>query len=289
VFEAIAQQKPSCLLVVADGPRSEAEAHVCAEARAIVDQVGWHCDVRTNFSDTNLGCKKRMSSGLSWVFDQCGEAIILEDDCVPGASFFQFCDELLERYRFDERVMMITGDNLSPDPLPNGYSYCFSRTLYCWGWASWRRAWRHYDLEMKLWPTVRDTDWLSALLWDPARESYWKRIFDMAHAGSIDTWDYQWVLACWLQSGLTVVPARNLVTNIGFGSTATHTTETEHPFSRIPVVELPHPLVHPPYIVQNPSAEREIFRMLTRGTNLPARLNRRARTLTSAAARRFLR
>jgi len=289
VFEAIARQKPSRLLVVADGPRSEEEAALCLEARSVINQVDWECDVSTNFSETNLGCRARVSSGLSWVFEQCEEAIVLEDDCLPHPSFFQFCDELLERYRSDERVTMITGDNLSSHPSANGYSYYFSRTLYCWGWASWRRAWHHYDVEMKLWPALRDTAWLSTLMCSSARQAHWKRIFDMTHSGMIDTWDFQWVFACWLQSGFTVVPVRNLVTNIGFGTDALHTTESDHPFSGMPRTALPQPFVHPAYIVQNPEAEEETFRNVKRGAAscLPARFGRRARRLISAVSLRF--
>lgn len=145
----------NCLL--RDGPRSVEEAAQCAAARSIIERVDWDCQVLTNYSDINLGCKRRVSSGLNWVFKQCEEAIILEDDCLPHPTFFRFCTELLDKYRDEDQVMMISGTNLGFNPKPMPYSYYFSYFCYIWGWASWRRAWQHYDLEMKAWPELRKT------------------------------------------------------------------------------------------------------------------------------------
>ena len=97
VFAEIAKARPPKLLVVADGPRNDrpGEAELCAQTRAIIDQVDWDCEVLTHYADKNMGCKKRIASGIDWVFTQVEEAIILEDDCLPEASFFQFCEENL--------------------------------------------------------------------------------------------------------------------------------------------------------------------------------------------------
>src|SRR5512139_3287315 len=153
VFAEIAKARPPKLLVVADGPRANrsGEAEKCAATRAIIDRVDWDCEVLTNFSDTNLGCKNRVSSGIDWVFEQVPEAIILEDDCLPHPTFFRFCEELLERYRDDERIGMISGDNFQLGQKRTDASYYFSRYNHIWGWASWRRAWRHYDREASAW------------------------------------------------------------------------------------------------------------------------------------------
>ncbi len=152
VVEAVRQAKPPILLVVADGPRRPDEVARCDEVRAIVlDAVDWECDVRTNFADANLGCRRRVSSGLDWVFDEVPEAIVLEDDCLPVPSFFTYCDALLDRYRDDERVMHIGGMQLSPTGRCSA-SYRFSRFTHVWGWATWRRAWQHYDVAMGGWP-----------------------------------------------------------------------------------------------------------------------------------------
>jgi hypothetical protein len=142
VFEAIRQAQPSKLLVVADGPRSTrpGEAEKCAATRAIIDQVDWECEVLTNYSDVNLGCRHRVSSGLDWVFEQVEEAIILEDDCLPHPTFFRFCEELLEWYRHDHRIVAISGDNFQNGHQSGEFSYYFSRYVHIWGWATWRRG-----------------------------------------------------------------------------------------------------------------------------------------------------
>jgi len=153
VFAEIAKARPQKLFVVADGPRPErsGEAEKCAAARAVIDRVDWECEVLRNYAEVNLGCRQRPPTGISWVFEQVAEAIILKDDCVPHPTFFRFCEELLEKYREDERVMHISGSNFQPGYTRGPFSYYFSRFNPIWGWASWRRAWQHYDLNMKLW------------------------------------------------------------------------------------------------------------------------------------------
>ena len=143
VFAEIARARPSKLIVVADGPRAEfpGEAELCARARAVIDAVDWKCEVVTDFSDRNLGCRARVSSGLDFVFSQVEEAIILEDDCLPHSSFFPFCESLLQKYRDEDRVMAISGDNFHRGCRYTDFSYFFSRFVHIWGWASWRRAW----------------------------------------------------------------------------------------------------------------------------------------------------
>jgi hypothetical protein len=242
--------------VVADGPRPgrAGEAERCQAARAVIDGVDWDCDVRRSFSDSNLGCRRRVSSGLDWVFDSVEEAIILEDDCVPHPTFFPFCQELLERYRSDERVMAISGDDFRRGRSRTPHSYYFSRYSYIWGWASWRRAWHHYDADLTLWPEIRDEQRLEDILEDPAAVAYWTRAFETAYTGTIDTWDYQWTLACWIQSGLTVLPCVNLVSNIGFDENATHTVDGNR-FAALPVEAMTFPLRHPPFVVRSARAD----------------------------------
>lgn len=260
VFEVIRDAKPATLLVIADGSRSDriGEAELCAETRAIIKQVDWHCEVLTNFSETNLGCKRRVSSGLDWVFETVEEAIILEDDCLPHATFFPFCEELLERYRHDERIMMISADNFQLGQKRTGYSYYFSRYINIWGWATWRRAWKRYDLEMRLWEEVRDGNWLIDILSNPHTVSYWQERFQTVFDHSIDTWDYQWVFACWIQGGRSVVPNVNLVSNIGFGANATHTHTATSKASCLPIESIAFPLKHPPFLIEDTLADRFI-------------------------------
>src|SRR5262245_44252833 len=192
VFAEIARARPKRLLVVADGPRSADEAEKCVAARSVIDQVDWDCEVLINFSDVNLGCKRRVSSGLDWVFEHCDGAIILEDDCLPSQAFFPYCAELLEKYRDDDRVMMISGNNFQFGRKHSPYSYYFSRYAHIWGWASWRMAWRRHDIWMSRWPSLRETSWLQNLLDDPAAVRHFRETFDRTYDGQIDTWDYQW-------------------------------------------------------------------------------------------------
>jgi len=256
VFAEIAKARPPKLLVIADGPRANHpdDAEKCAAVRAIVDNVDWDCEVLTNYSNVNLGCKRRVSSGLDWVFDIVEEAIILEDDCLPHPTFFQFCEELLEKYRDDERIAMISGNNFLVGKKRTEYSYYFSRYTHIWGWASWRRAWDNYDVDMKLWPEIRDGGWLDDLLDNKKGVWYWNYIFQNVYKGKIDSWDYQWTFSCWIQSAMTIIPTVNLVSNIGFGSGAVHTKE-ENKFSNMLNKPITFPISHPPYILRDSVAD----------------------------------
>ena len=169
VFERIRAAKPPRLLVVADGPRPSRpeEAQLCEATRKVVSTPDWPCELLVNFADENLGNRRRLSSGLNWVFEQCDQAIILEDDCLPSASFFPFCSEMLNRYRDDARIMHISGDNFQDGHRSGTGSYYFSRYSLSWGWASWRRAWRHYDVALSMWPIALNEHWLAAILEDP--------------------------------------------------------------------------------------------------------------------------
>jgi hypothetical protein len=246
VFAEIAKLRPRTLLVVADGPRAgrPGEAELCAEVRHIVEAVDWECTVLRSYADENLGCRRRVASGLDWVFSRCEEAIILEDDCLPHPSFFPYCAELLERYRDDPRVMVVSGDNFVPKPLLPDASYRFTRYNLIWGWASWRRAWREYDLAMTAWPARRRSGWLRGITGSRSSARYWRDVFDRTHGGEIDTWDYQWMFASWNRDGIAIAPNVNLVTNIGFGADATHTVE-ENRLANRPLEVMEFPLRHP--------------------------------------------
>ena len=260
VFREIARYKPARLLVVADGPRTTEEERRCLETRSVIDQVDWHCEVLTNYSDINLGCKRRILSGLDWVFEQCEAAIILEDDCLPHPSFFLYCAELLERYRYDTRVMMISGNNFVEKHKNLSYSYYYSLYPLIWGWASWRRAWKYYDTGMALWPNLRESSWLSDILGQHDATIYWRNSFDSAYHGEVDTWDYTWTYSCWTQSGSAICPAVNLVSNIGFGEHASHTGDTSHVLANVPSSELIFPISHPPVMIRERTIDEATFR-----------------------------
>lgn len=280
VFAAIRQARPLNLIVIADGPRTnrKGEQEACAAARAITENVDWPCQVVRHYAEENLGCRNRVASGLDLVFGEFDRAIILEDDCVPEPSFFRFCDELLERYNNDERVMAISGDNFLFGNQHIEHSYYFSRYPHVWGWATWRRAWRHYDVSLKDWPQARAQNWLAQIFSDRAALNFWQNAFQSVYDGHIDTWDYQWTYACWRHGGLTALPQTNLISNIGFGIDATHTRRRSR-FSNMTIASLDFPLSHPLEITRN-----EIADAFTQQHNFNLSLLGQARL----AVRRFL-
>lgn len=279
VFAEIAKAKPPKLLIVADGPRTnrQNEAEKCAAARNIVEQVNWECTVLKNYSDINLGCKKRLSTGLDWVFEQVPEAIILEDDCLPDPTFFRFCEELLDRYRDDERISQIGGSNYQSGCLRTNTSYYFSRYNHVWGWATWRRAWQHYEADAAAWPEVRDNGWLNSLLSNSREKKYWHKVFSAVYEGKIDTWDYQWVLASWLQGMVSIIPNTNLISNIGFGDEATHTKETSI-YDSMKIEAIKFPLSHPDVILPHIEADAFTARGMFSGT-IPKKIHRKLKSL----------
>ena len=258
VFAEIARARPRKLLVIADGPRTPEEAGRCQQAREIIQQVDWECEVLTNFSDVNMGCKRRVSSGLDWVFEQCEEAIILEDDCLPHPTFFRFCEELLAKYRDDERVMVVSGNNFQEEDVTSD-SYYFSRYNHIWGWASWRRAWQHYDVAIADWPTLRQNNRLFGSNEDAAFVKYWQQFFEAVYQKDFDTWDAQWTLACWTQNGLSVLPCVNLVSNIGFGEAATHTKNSASAVACASTRAITFPLKHPRHMIRSQDADDLTF------------------------------
>jgi len=261
VLDAVRQVRPERLLVFGDGPRPgvPTDAADCSAARAVVDAVAWDCQVDTCFSDVNLGLRRRMITGLDWVFEQVEEAIVLEDDAVADPTFFRFCEELLERYRDEPRVMGISGNDFRSELAGAAESYRFSRYQLIWGWATWRRAWQRNEADLADWPALRDAGWLEAELNDARAAAYWTHLLDRAHGG-MDTWDYGWTFSCWRHGGLAALPTTNLVSNVGFRSDATHTQVAEgntSPFAALPTAPMEFPLRHP--VEVEPDAATDAF------------------------------
>lgn len=260
VLYEIAAAKPTELYIIADGPRSHApeDQSTCEKTRAIVSNsnIDWDCQVYRNYSDVNLGCRQRVVSGLDWVFSQTEAAIILEDDCLPEPSFFSFCSELLKHYRDDKRVMAISGDNFQKGRQHGKESYYFSRYVHCWGWATWQRAWRYNDASMSQWPQVKESGRLKDVLGDQNGLRYWYQKFEQVYSGKVDTWDYGWLLSCWLQSGLCILPNCNLVSNVGFGAEGTHHFSQDDPLANLKTEPILFPLSHPQWIVRDVAADR---------------------------------
>lgn len=259
VFESIRAARPPRLYVAADGPRTgrAGEAERCEATRRVATAVDWPCELVTLFRAQNLGCKLAVSSAITWFFEHEPEGIVLEDDCLPDASFFPYCDSLLEHYRNDPRVMCVSGDNFVSDTWAPADSYYFSIYTHIWGWASWRRAWALYDVDMSDWKANDPRPLLERKL--PAEKQaqlHWRTIFDRVAAGKIDTWDYQWNYACWKHDGLTCLPKVNMISNIGFGADATHTVSVESKHANLAVAAVTLPLEHPRDVVASTFADR---------------------------------
>lgn len=287
VFNAIAAARPKTLLVVADGPRPDrpGEAEKCRATRAIIDRVDWPCDVRTHFSEANLGCRRRVSSGLDWVFQEVEEAIILEDDILPEPTFFGYCQELLERYRNEPRIMQISGGNFQARGWKCSHSYYFSKIPHIWGWASWRRAWETYDVTLRDWPAMKAANWITTICQDPLEAKLWTSHFDSVCTGGLDTWDFQWMFNIWKHGGLCVAPTVNLTSNIGFGPEATHTTNpTVH--ANMPTKPI-GPLIHPPTIQRGVAEDDYEFEVVENGRFLrkAGRIDYRLRRLAGRTLR----
>lgn len=257
VFDRIREAHPERLFIAVDGPRPDHpdDHDKCAEVRSLVAEVDWPCDVQTLFREKNLGCKLAVSSAITWFFDHVEEGIILEDDCLPDMTFFRFCGELLQYYRHDARVMLIAGNNFQSDGWQKRYSYYFSMYPLIWGWASWRRAWRYYDIDMVLWPELNKNAWLSHLFGELEARSFWTQAFDECFTNAINTWDRQWVYSCWIQNALSVTPSANLVSNIGYGVESTHTFNSSDTLACRPVHALDFPLLHPKHMIRDFEAD----------------------------------
>lgn len=223
VFEAIRQAKPPRLYVVGDGPKADVlgEAENVRQARNIVlNGVDWDCEVKTLFRDINLGCKLGVSGGIDWFFENEEEGIILEDDTLPSQSFFWFCQELLEKYRGDERIGQISGSNFQLGIKRGEADYYFSIYNHIWGWATWANRWKNYDVMLN---AIEDSIFIDNLSEKEEFKRYWKNLFKQMKQQKIDTWDYQWTFTLWNRQQLTILPNMNLIKNIGFSVEATHT------------------------------------------------------------------
>ena len=209
-----------------DGPRPSYfnDAELCIRARQIATSISWDCEISTLFQEENLGCGRGPASAIKWFFKNVKEGIILEDDCIPHPSFFNFCEELLNYYRDEIKVMHISGDNFQFGRKRGKASYYFSKYTHNSGWATWRRAWKYFDFSLL-----------------PAE--------DREHI-----WDIQWRLSVEKQGGVSILPNKNLVTYIGIGPDATH-TKTIDRNTLLQAEIIIFPLVHPKKIEFNNSAD----------------------------------
>lgn len=259
VFEKVREAKPPKLFLVQDGPRENNASDIerINACRKIVENVDWDCEVFKNYSDVNLGCGVRPQSGITWVLSQVESTIILEDDCVPDLSFFDYCDEMLEKYKDDHRISYISGLNHFEEWDFGGSSYGFTKYGAIWGWATWRRAWEKYDYSVK---NINDL-YVERLLRhtlsrDNSRIDLWKKTYNLVKKDTkISYWDVQWGFVKYSQNQLVIVPKYNLINNIGVGAEATHAFSSSNvhvkykDFNFMPTKSLEFPLSHPKHML----------------------------------------
>ena len=257
VFERIREVQPSRLYVAADGPRENrpGEKDRCEETRKITESIDWPCEVHRLYRDHNLGCGKGVSSAISWFFEQEEEGIIVEDDILAHPDFFKYCDEMLEKYREDDRIQLIAGRNAFYEEMPHVSSYYMSNYMMIWGWASWRRVWKTYCFDIATLSRQRFKEAVKAKIARPARPFFYQ-IFEVMENHKCDTWDYQLFINQTLYHRYSIIPYVNMVENLGLGTPdATHTT-AEDPRKTGHKAESPYPLVHPAALFRDEMADR---------------------------------
>jgi len=273
VLEKIRAVKPRELFLVADGGRDEQEQALVAKTRQLVEKaIDWECQVYKNYSEINLGCRTRVSSGIDWAFRQIERAIILEDDCLPYPDFFYFCEELLEKYKDEKKIMHIGGTNteVGNKNFRIEESYYFSQIAQIWGWATWRRAWQKYDVDVKNWPAIKGSKHWNKILPDFAVREYWTNLMEEMYQNKNprkNTWDAQWFYTVLTNEGLAITPKTNLITNIGFGEAGTHALNNKDEKANLAVGELTFPLEHPEKIEINKQADNYNWKFVFRINN----------------------
>lgn len=248
-FQRIKDIKPEKLYIASDGPRENVKNEkdiVYYTREQIINAINWECDVHTLFQNNNLGCGVGVYTAINWFFEENEEGIILEDDCVVEPSFFHFMEEMLNKYRTDERIGMIAGTN--PIKLNNyKYSYLFSKYKSCWGWASWKRAWNNMDINMS-WREINYNDVLFNAGYNGKDISGWKYKIKCIDNNIVSAWDWQWYFSLASQNQLCIYPINNLVSNIGTDINATHTSFSDITLKSYPMT---FPINHPCYVVPN--------------------------------------
>ena len=253
VLEAIGRVRPKELYVAVDGPRegNDDDVRKVKEVKDLVKTVvDWPCKVKTLFREKNGGCEKGAIGAVNWFFDNVEEGIVFDDDCVATPDFFRFATEMLEKYRNDERIMHVAGYNFHRGWKRSDYSYYFSKYPYVWGWASWSRAWKKYDIDAKEYPEIRKGNYLKDIYPGFLERKYIQHLLDTAYYKNNDAGDTQWLFSVIMNNGLSIIPNTNLVSNIGFCEDSAH-TKPEDSFLSLPVGKMDFPLKHPSFVVHD--------------------------------------
>ncbi len=278
VFEQIRATRPTRLYVAADGPRRNREDDFfkCSKVKEyILNSIDWSCDVKTLFREENLGCGVAVNQAIDWFFENEEEGIILEDDCLAHPTFFTYCESLLDRYRLDEKVMLIGGGNFQNGKKQGESSYYFSCYPHTWGWATWRSAWQNNSFDLKKWSGSEVLSKIAKVFSNNEEVKYWQAIYMDIKYGVADIWDYQWTISIWMSDGMVITPIKNLVINIGYGEDATHTGKNMEFFFKQQLESMEMPLVHS---IRKINTKADRFTFLNH-FNIPMRLSNRLRNI----------
>ncbi len=258
VFESIKKLQPQRLFIAVDGARNDADKEKCEQVKRIIEGVDWDCDVKYLYRDKNVGVKLAGSSAIDWFFTQVEQGIILEDDCLPDQSFFWYCRDLLAYYKDDERVWHISGNNFQPKMVTDA-SYYVSRIPHVWGWATWRRAWQYYDINIKDFPDFVKKGRIIDLFPKKIHQQFWLDVFNNNYLGLDNGWDFQWAFVMFAHNGLAIHPRVNLISNIGFGADASHSFDQLSPYANLPTTTIELPLSHPISLLPNQKADNYVM------------------------------
>lgn len=227
VFESIRKVEPKKLYVAIDGPRinKPEENDLCAQVLQITKNVDWVCDAEYLIRDKNLGCKIGVTTAISWALTNEDRIIIIEDDIVAAPAFFYFADEMLEKYKNEKEIAAVSANNYTPmEDIQN--DYFFSKHGHIWGWATWKRAWEPFDVEVPYIQSDIENGHLKTLNLETQELKYFnkraKKINDQIKNGRINTWDYQYAYYRLRNELLSIVPKVNLASNIGINSSRTN-------------------------------------------------------------------
>lgn len=275
VFEQIKIAKPPKLYIAADGARKNKEGEqekVQTVREYLLKNVDWDCEVKTLFREENIGCKMAVSGAISWFFEHETQGIILEDDCKPCQSFFWFCEEMLEKYKDDKRIWLVSGDNFQNGIKRGDGDYYFSKLTHIWGWATWADRWQYYDVEIKSFDAFKQQNLIESIFLLEAQQQFWLKSLEDVKNGKIDTWDYQWSYCVFSNNGLGILPNQNLIQNIGFGVDATHTFDLESKLANMATQDMKFPIKNPIFLIADKQADDMTSELQFKPTPLVAKV-----------------
>jgi len=270
VIQKIKEANITSLYIASDGPREyvENEGEIVKEIReTLINFVDWNCEIKTLFHNKNLGCKNAVTMAIDWFFSNEEEGIIIEDDCVPNPDFFKYASCLLDKYRDNEKIWHIGGFNPIKKINNQETSYFFSNYPLVWGWATWRSRWKKYNKNIENFSYL-DRSISKNLNFARRDVIYWEKIFKDVFSNKIDTWDYQWVYCVWIHSGLSIIPNKNLITNIGFNEKASHTKNPNSKLNKMQSNSFNFPITFNEEVIVNNFYDKKLKKLIFKNPNI---------------------